>query len=245
MQGKYTQGRLRLSEHKQRSEEREVSAYASRAPLRVLRSFSAWIEVVGGKDRQVLSDFLVVEGAGKSLLGRSTAVALGVLFLGSEINACEGEIEPAKTSDDPEVFRWVPDELVHFEVDPLVAPTRNAYYSIPAAFRGRARDRLALMEKQGIIEPVKKPPKWIWGMSLVPKGKSDFRLVVNMRAVNKAIRRAYHRLPTIEEMKVSLVGAKYFTRLDLKSAFHHLMLDEDSRELMTFQTEAGMRRTRA
>lgn len=79
-------------------------------------------------------------------------------------------------------------------------------------------------------------------MSAVPKGKNDFRLVVNMRAPNKAIKREYFRLPLIDEMKVKLHGAKYFTKLDLSDAFYHLELSEESRELTTFLSEAGMYR---
>lgn len=78
-------------------------------------------------------------------------------------------------------------------------------------------------------------------MSAVAKGKNNFRLVVNMRGQNKAIRRPFHRLPTIDNMKVKLAGARYFTKLDIKSAYHHLMLDEESRKLTKFKAEIRMR----
>lgn len=98
------------------------------------------------------------------------------------------------------------------------------------------------MESQGIIEGVSQTPRWVSGLSLVPKGKNDFRLVINMRGPNRAIKRAFHPLPTREEMRTKLSGARYFSKLDIKSAFYHLELDDDSRELTTFQTERGMRR---
>jgi hypothetical protein len=98
------------------------------------------------------------------------------------------------------------------------------------------------MERSDIIESVLEPPEWISGLSLVPKGKSDFRLVLNMKGPNQAILRAYHHLPTMDEMRVRLQGARAFTELDIKSAFHHLLLDEESRALTTFQTESGMKR---
>lgn len=141
-----------------------------------------------------------------------------------------------------EVFPFIPNELVHFDIDESVVPTKQAFYSVPAAFRARASERLDEMQRQGITEDVLHAPKWISGMSLVPKGKDDFRLFVNMRGPNRAIARFFHRLPTIEEMKSKLAGARWFAKLDIKSAFHHLMLDEESRELTTFQTETGMRR---
>lgn len=98
------------------------------------------------------------------------------------------------------------------------------------------------MEAQGIIEKVTSAPGWISGMSAVAKGRNDFRLVVNMRAPNRAINREYFRLPLLEEMKVKLHGARYFTKLDLRNAFYHLELSEESRDLTTFLTEDGMYR---
>jgi hypothetical protein len=212
---------------------KSITAYAAAAPLKVTHTFDARVEA---GNRGVDARFFAIRGAGKSLLGRSTATALGVLKLGLGVNACDARA----SAMDVEEFPSVPDEVVHFDVDPAVVPTRNRYYSVPAAFRARARERLEMMKRQGIIEDVRRAPGWISGMSLVPKGANDFRLVVNMRGPNRAIKRAFHRLPTIEEMRSKLAGAKVFSKLDLKSAFHHLRLDEQSRDMTTFQTESGM-----
>lgn len=43
-------------------------------------------------------------------------------------------------------------------------------------------------------------------------------------------------------MKARLVGAKYFTKLDLHSAFHHVVISEKSRDLTTFMAPNGMYR---
>jgi hypothetical protein len=96
------------------------------------------------------------------------------------------------------------------------------------------------MEARGIIERVTKAPEWISGMSAVAKGKDDFRLVVNMLGPNKAIDREYYRLPLLEEMKVKLHGACFFSKLDLSNAYYHLELNNESRDLTTFLTETGM-----
>jgi Reverse transcriptase (RNA-dependent DNA polymerase) len=136
----------------------------------------------------------------------------------------------------------VPNELVHFDVDESVAPTKDAYYPVPTAFRAQARDRLNEMLSQGIIGKVTKAPRWISGLSLVPKGKTDFHLVINMRGANIAIRRSFHPLPTVDDMRIELAEATVFSKLDIKSAFHHLELDEESRELTTFRTESEMKR---
>lgn len=210
--------------------DRNLQAYASNKPMRVDRSFKATIEVCGPNKAAIEAEFLVVEEGRRSLLGRETASDLNLLKVGCAINSCEN----------PDQFPKMPGVKISFSVDRSVPPVRNAYYNIPAAYRDKARQRLAEMERQGIIEKVTSAPQWISGMSAVPKGQDDFRLVVNMRAPNKAVLREYFRLPLMDEMRVKLHGAEYFTKLDLQSAYYHLELCEDSRDLTTFLSESGM-----
>lgn len=212
---------------------RALRAYASEKPLEIRASCEVAIRV-DETGKTVRAPIFVIKGAKKSLLGREAAIALGVLRLGPEVSVME--------VTEQKEFPKVPDEVISFDIDPAVPPTQNAYYHVPISYRDRARDRLAEKQALGIIEPVTVAPRWISGMSLVPKGKDDFRLVVNMRGPNKAIRRAFHPLPTIEEIRTKLVGSGWYSKLDIKNAFYHLELDEKSRELTTFQTENGMMR---
>lgn len=197
--------------------------------------FRAKIEVVGCHKPSIVADFLVVKEGRRSLLSRSTAGDLKLLKLGISVNNCD-------ISNRINKFPKVPDVLVKFSIDKSIPPTKNAYYNVPAAYRADAKARLHDMENRGIIERVTKAPDWISGMSAVAKGKDDFRLVVNMRAPNRAIKREYFRLPLLDEMKLKLHGAKFFSKLDLTNAFYHLELHEGSRDLTTFLSEDGMYR---
>ncbi|XP_053698986.1 uncharacterized protein LOC128745955 [Sabethes cyaneus] len=210
-----------------------LHSYASDKPMPVECTFRAIIGVPGTTKPSVVATFYVVPNGARSLLGRSTAHDLKLLQIGNAVNNFESV---------DAIFPKMPGVQVKFSVNKSIPPTKNAYYNVPAAFREAARARLHEMEKCGIIERVTKAPLWISGMSAVSKGKSDFRLVVNMRAPNKAINREYFRLPLLDEMRVKLHGAKYFSKLDLKNAFHHLELSEDSRDLTTFLAEDGMYR---
>lgn len=214
---------------------RDLRAYASTAPMVVRRAFRAEVEVIKASKPIVSAEFLVVNGGRRSILGRRTASELRLLEVGLSVNNCE-------TTTNVETFPKMPGVSVKFSVDASIPPEKNAYYNVPAAYREAARTRLEDMEARGIIERVVKAPEWISGMSAVPKGNNDFRLVVNMRAPNKAIQREYFRMPLIEEMKVKLNGAKFFTKLDLSNAFYHLSLCKESRDLTTFLAESGMYR---
>lgn len=210
-----------------------LHAYGAKEPITVNAAFRAKIVIPGTSNPSVEALFYVATGGRRSILGRSTASDMNLLHVGVTINNCE---TPRNTQEFPKM----PGIKIKFSVDRSVVPVRNAYYNVPAAFREGARNRLLEMEARGIIERVTKAPEWISGMSAVAKGKDDFRLVVNMRGPNKAIKREYYRLPLLEEMKVKLHGARFFSKLDLSSAYYHLELCTESRDLTTFLTETGM-----
>lgn len=133
----------------------------------------------------------------------------------------------------------IPEIEITLDVDEFVLSIRHAYVSIPH-FKEAANEQLKSMEQSGIIEPAVGAPRWISGMIAVPKGKSYFKLIVSMREPNKAIQRQFHQMPRVDEMRTKLNGSKYFTKLDLHSAFHHVRISEKSRELTTFMAPNGM-----
>ncbi|XP_062714079.1 uncharacterized protein K02A2.6-like [Aedes albopictus] len=61
-----------------------------------------------------------------------------------------------------------------------------------------------------------------------------------MRRANVAILRERRLMPTIDDFLPRFAGAKYFSRLDIKEAFHQVELDEDSRFITTFITHMGL-----
>lgn len=211
-----------------------VRSYASSGNLEIVCTFKAWIGVA--TKPETFAEFVVVRTGSKSLLGRRTALTMRLLAIGLEVN--QVAVEPKLKGK----FPAIPGVKIEFDIDESVSPVRHAYVSIPGHFRKAATDRLKEMEDADIIEPVTKAPRWISGMSAVPKGKSDFRLVINMRGPNKAIQRQFHQMPRIEEIKTKLNGARLFTKLDLQSAFHHVELGEKSREMTTFMAPDGMYR---
>lgn len=222
----------------ERKPEKRVRAFASHKPLTLIAAFNAWITASMKGKPSVFAKFLTIKGGDKSLIGRRTATSMRILQMGAEVN----HIQEGSDEDSIKPFPKIPGEKVAFDIDPSIPPTKNAYYHIPAAFSQRASDRLKQMLGRKIIEKVTKAPRWISGMSAVPKGTDDFRLVVNMKGPNKAIRRCYYRLPQLVEIQRKLNGAKHFSKLDLTSAFHHVELEEESRELTTFMAEDGMYR---
>jgi RNase H-like domain found in reverse transcriptase/Reverse transcriptase (RNA-dependent DNA polymerase)/Integrase zinc binding domain/Integrase core domain/Aspartyl protease len=72
------------------------------------------------------------------------------------------------------------------------------------------------------------------------KGKTGKdRMVVDYRRVNEKVVIENFPMPTIESVFQHLSGAKYFTILDLNSAYHQIPLDPKSRQKTSFSTPQG------
>jgi len=111
-------------------------------------------------------------------------------------------------------------------------------------FRGYASHKIAfedvviaILEKAvglDVIEPVIRLSPSISPKVIAFKENGDIRICIDMRLAEKAILRENYPLPVFETFMTKLRGAKYFTRLDLKSAYHQLELDESNRNITTF-----------
>ena len=63
-----------------------------------------------------------------------------------------------------------------------------------------------------------------------------------MQQANKAILRERHITPTIDDVLCDLNEAKFFSKIDLNSGYHQIVLHPDSRYITTFSTHIGLRR---
>jgi len=77
---------------------------------------------------------------------------------------------------------------------------------------------------------------------VIPKKNGDVRLCIDMRMANRAIQRERHPTPTVDYLIDALNGATVFSKLDLRSGYHQLVLAQESRYITTFVTHEGLRR---
>ena len=63
-----------------------------------------------------------------------------------------------------------------------------------------------------------------------------------MRRANSAIKRERYPVPTVDEVLQDLNNSKFFSKLDLNSAYHQTELDSESRDITTFATHKGLYR---
>lgn len=126
---------------------------------------------------------------------------------------------------------------------PGIPPVATKLRRLPLLLREQVAHELSRLERSGVIERVS-ASDWVSPLVVVKKKNGSLRLCVDLREPNKAIVIDGFPLPHIEELLEQLTGAKYFSKLDLASAYHQVELSESSRDLTTFITHDGLFRFR-
>ncbi|XP_062541850.1 uncharacterized protein K02A2.6-like [Armigeres subalbatus] len=137
---------------------------------------------------------------------------------------------------------WFFQSSVKILYDRSKPPCRNVFSNIPLAVKPLVEKRLENLVSSNIIEPIVDgmDTSFCSSMLVVPKGKDDIRLVIDLRGPNQYIHRSPFAIPTLEKILAELHDAKWFSTIDLSNAFFHMELDEESRHLTNFYTEFGM-----
>nr|XP_039272253.1 uncharacterized protein LOC120346553 [Styela clava] len=139
----------------------------------------------------------------------------------------------------PQVFADIPGDIGvthHICIDSNVQPVYHKQRKVQEPLRVKVKEKLDMMEKQGIIKPVSEPTDWQSSMITVLKPNKEIRICLDCKELNDAIKREYYTMLTFEEIASRLNGARYFTKLDAKHGYHQIRLDGESSFLTIFST---------
>ncbi|KAI5350207.1 hypothetical protein L3X38_003098 [Prunus dulcis] len=109
--------------------------------------------------------------------------------------------------------------------------------------RKAVEHEIQLKQSQGLLEQgVIKPSCSPCGspVLLVPKKDGGWRMCVDYKALNKITIKNRYPLPRIDDLLDQLHGARYFTKLDLKSGSHQVCIHEEYSWKIAFKTKHGL-----
>jgi len=142
----------------------------------------------------------------------------------------------------------LPDELLNklpprkqvnhpIEVILGVAPPAKAPYRMSHEELKELKVQLEELFVKGYIKPSKSP----YGAPVLFVHKKDgtLRMCVDYRALNKVTVKNRYPLPRIDDLFNQLLGAKVFSRIDLRSGYYQIQIVEEDEEKISCRTRYG------
>ncbi|CAH8497738.1 unnamed protein product [Dicrocoelium dendriticum] len=179
----------------------------------------------------------------RPLLGRNAMVALHIVpsfdrMLISSVNVAHWQ------EHYPQLFQKsigrIPCGVHRIQLKPNAKPIAIGQpRPIPLAKREAVSAALQAMLANDLIEPID-CSEWVHPMVCVMKKDGTVRICNDLQALNKQIVVERFVLPSNDELTVRLAGATVFSKLDLKSAFFHMPLANDSKHLTAFLAPDGL-----
>ena len=123
------------------------------------------------------------------------------------------------------------------ELEPGNVPPTKAPYRMSPLELNELKKQLAELSSKGFIHPSKSP----FGAPVlfVKKKDGSARMCVDYRALNKITIKNKYPLPRIDELLDRLNGAKFFSRIDLRSGYHQVRIAEGDVPKTAFRTRYG------
>ncbi|KAD6796253.1 hypothetical protein E3N88_07149 [Mikania micrantha] len=144
----------------------------------------------------------------------------------------------------PEVF---PEDLpglppvrpVEFRIDliPGATPVAKSPYRLAPSEKQELSNQLQELLDKGFIRPSYSP----WGAPVlfVKKKDESFRMCIDYRELNKLTIKNRYPLPRIDDLFDQLQGAQYFSKIDLRSGYHQLRVQDEDIPKTAFRTRYG------
>nr|GEW89435.1 retrotransposon protein, putative, Ty3-gypsy subclass [Tanacetum cinerariifolium] len=132
-----------------------------------------------------------------------------------------------------------PTRQVEFQIDlvPGVAPVAWAPYRLASSEMKELSDQLKELADKGFIRPISSP----WGAPglFVKKKDGSFRTCIDYRELNKLTVKNRYPLSRIDDLFDQLQRSSIYSKIDLRSGYHQLMVREEDILKTVFRTRYG------
>ena len=83
------------------------------------------------------------------------------------------------------------------------------------------------------------PTNWVSSLVYAQKPSGKWRICLDPKDLNQAIKRSQHHTPTLDEITHKFSGSTIFSKLDARHGYWSVLLDEESSYLTTFNSPFG------
>jgi len=129
-----------------------------------------------------------------------------------------------------------PEREVEFSIDlvPGTKPVSMTPYRMSASELAELKKQLEDLLDKKFVRPSVSP----WGapVLLVKKKDGSMRLCIDYRQLNKAMIKNRYPLPRIDDLMDQLVGARVFSKIELRSGYHQIRVKDEDMKKTAFRT---------
>jgi hypothetical protein len=133
-----------------------------------------------------------------------------------------------------------PERDVEFVIEfkPGMAPISRRLYHMPPNESAELKMQLQDLSEKGFIRPSSSP----WGCPAIFVKKKDqtLRMCVDYRPLNEVTIKNKYTLPRIDLLFDQLTGARVFSKIDLRSSYHHIRIRPEDIPKTAFTTRYGL-----
>ena len=122
--------------------------------------------------------------------------------------------------------------------DPKQQPITCKSRPLPHHLKEKVRATINEQLQAGIIRP--SFSAWSSALRVVHKPDGSIRITVDYKPLNKAIVVPQYPLPSVADMYNKLANARFYSKIDLKAAYHQIPMHPDSIQYTAFICEFGL-----
>ncbi|GJY15110.1 putative reverse transcriptase domain-containing protein [Tanacetum coccineum] len=212
-------------------------------------------------DRKIVRIDTIIRGCTLNFLNHPFNIDLMPIELGSfdviigidwlrkchAVIVCDEKLVRIPYGNETLIFHVFPEDLpglpparpVEFQIDliPGAAPVARAPYRLAPSEMKELSEQLQELSNKGFIRPSSSP----WGAPVlfVQKKDGSFRMCIDYRELNKLTVKNRYLLPRIDDLLNQLQGSSIYSKIDLRSGYHQLRVQEQDILKTAFQIWYG------